>query len=86
MAPRSPVAPEAIAATVLSSWLSRNRNLRTNIWSHPAAVFLVLLEDEGVGHAGDVVADYVREGVLLAAHFLVVVAPERFGAGHPEGE
>ena len=39
--------------------------------SIPAAVFLVLFDDEMVGHAGDVVADHAGQGFLRG--FLLIV-------------
>ena len=49
-----------------------------------AAVLFVLLEDEVVGHAGDVVADDARERIFLG--FFLVIAGKSCGMIHPEGE
>ena len=48
------------------------------------AVLFVLLEDEVVGHAGDVVADYTRKGIFFG--FFLVVVRESRRMLHPEGE
>jgi hypothetical protein len=49
-----------------------------------SAVFFVLLEDEGVGHAGDVVADGARETFLFC--LLLIVVGKGFWVVHPVGE
>ena len=51
---------------------------------HPAAILLVLLEDEVVGHAGNVVADDAGQG--LARGLLLIVGREGGAIRHPEGE
>ena len=48
------------------------------------AVFGVLVEDEVVGHAGDVVADYSWQG--FAGGLLLVVGRQGCRIRHPEGE
>src|ERR1051326_7240773 len=48
------------------------------------AVFFVLLEDEVIGHTGDVVADDAGKRFFLG--FLLVVTRESLGIFHPESE
>ena len=49
-----------------------------------AAVFLILLVNEWVGHTGDVVADDAGQGLVRG--FLAVSAREVVGLFHPVGE
>src|ERR1700728_1332739 len=49
-----------------------------------AAVLFVLFEDEIVGHAGNVVANYSWERVFLG--FLLIVLRKSLRVGHPESE
>jgi hypothetical protein len=49
-----------------------------------AAVFFVLLVDEGVGHAGYVIADDTGQGIVRG--FFSVVSREVVGFFHPVGE
>ena len=52
--------------------------------SNLAEMLFVLFEDEVVGHAGDVVADYARERFLF--RFFLIVGREGVGTVHPEIE
>src|SRR5690242_8701386 len=52
--------------------------------SPSTAVFLILVQDKGVGHAGNVVADDAGQRFLLC--LFLVLARERFGVVHPEGK
>jgi len=47
------------------------RALRLKAFAISAAVLLILFDDEMIGHAGDVVADYPRQGFLVG--FLLVI-------------
>jgi hypothetical protein len=51
-----------------------------------SAVLFVLLEDEVVGHASDVVADYSGQRIFFLLDLVAVVVREGFGVVHPEGE
>jgi len=50
----------------------------------PSAVFFVLFEDEGIGHACDVITDHPWQAFLLS--FVLILVREGFWIGHPEGK
>ena len=52
--------------------------------SSGTAVLFVLLEDEGIGHAGNVIADDARQAFVLC--LLLILMRQRPGMSHPEGE